>query len=227
MPADTTTGPHVLTFNLEDYFQVGAFNRYVQQGNWDRFESRLEHHTRRTLDLLDRHNTKATFFVLGWVAEHYPQLVREVSDRGHEIASRGYWHQKISDMSPTEFRADLAKAKAVLENVSGRRVVGYRTADGWFGPKDLWALDILSDEGYLYDSSLAPVGRRFAKGAVPPLRPHAHHAARRYLGTADHLCENPGDVAADRRRELGAATAGELHAPVPPIAASTAAPGRW
>lgn len=171
MPAEAITGPHVLTFNLEDYFQVAAFNKYVQSGNWDRFESRLEHHTRRTLDLLDRHGTKATFFILGWVAEHHPQLVREVSDRGHEIASRGYLHHNIRALTPSEFREDVAKAKAILETAGGRRVVGYRTADGWFRPGDLWALDVLADEGYLYDSSLAPFGRRFAR---EPFRRLAH-----------------------------------------------------
>ncbi|CAN5214256.1 hypothetical protein BH11PLA2_BH11PLA2_02430 [soil metagenome] len=163
MPADAVlNGPHVLTFNLEDYFQVGAFNRYVRDRNWDRFETRLEQHTQRTLDLLDRHNTKATFFILGWVAEHHPRLVRDIADRGHEIASRGYWHRNIRDMSPIEFRAELGKAKAALEAAGGRKVVGYRAADGWFGPKDLWALDLLADEGYAYDSSIAPFGRRFA-----------------------------------------------------------------
>ncbi len=171
MPADPTTGPHVLTFNLEDYFQVAAFNRYVQSGTWDRFESRLVHHTRRTLDLLDQHQTKATFFVLGWVAEYHPQLVREVSDRGHEIASRGYLHHNIRALTPTEFRDDVAKAKAILENAGGRRVIGYRAADGWFRPKDLWALDVLADEGYLYDSSVAPFGRGFAR---EPFRRLAH-----------------------------------------------------
>lgn len=170
-PNHKTAGPHVLTFNLEDYFQVGAFNRYVQQGNWDRFESRLEHNTRRTLDLLDEQRTKATFFVLGWDAEHHPELVREVSDRGHEIASRGYLHHNIRDLSPIEFRADVAKAKSILEQTCGRRVVGYRVADGWFGPKDLWALDVLSDEGYFYDSSIAPFGRRFAR---EPFRRQGH-----------------------------------------------------
>lgn len=162
MPPETANGPHILTFNLEDYFQVAAFNRYVRHRHWDRFESRLEHHTRRTLELLDRFEVKASFFVLGWVAEHFPHLVREVADRGHEIASRGYWHRNIRDMSPTEFREDVAKAKKALERACGRRVVGYRAADGWFGPKDLWALDVLADEGYLYDSSIAPFGRRFA-----------------------------------------------------------------
>jgi polysaccharide deacetylase family protein (PEP-CTERM system associated) len=165
LDAAAKTGPHVLTFNLEDYFQVGAFNRYVRRGHWDRFETRLEHHTQRTLDLLDQYQAKATFFVLGWVAEHHPQLVRAIAERGHEIASRGYWHRNIRDMAPREFRAELAAARNVIESVCGRRVVGYRAADGWFGPNDLWALDMLADEGYVYDSSIAPVGRHFGREA--------------------------------------------------------------
>lgn len=158
-PADRR---HLLTVNLEDYFQVGAFNRYVQKRQWYRFESRLAVTADKTLDLLDKHGAKATFFVLGWVADNYPDVVRRVAERGHEIASRGYYHRSVSGMTPEEFRKDLARAKAALERVSGRAVVGYRTADGWLKPDDAWALDVLADEGYAYDSSVAPIGRAYA-----------------------------------------------------------------
>jgi len=162
LPVQNSTRRHILTVNLEDYFQVGAFNKYVQKGQWYRFESRLEHHTDKALELLSRHNTKATFFVLGWVADHYPELVKRIADRGHEVASRGYFHRNIRDLSPEEFRDDLHRAKAAIERASEKKVVGFRTADGWFRPQDMWALDVLAAEGYAYDSSVGPMFRRFA-----------------------------------------------------------------
>ncbi len=153
---------HVLTVALEDYFQVGAFNQLIQRGQWYRFETRLEKNTDRTLELLDRFGIKATFFVLGWVADHLPELVRRVAERGHEIASKGYYHRSVRGMSPKEFRDDLARTREVLEKASGKRVLGYRMADDWLGPEDLWALDVLAQEGYAYDSSIAPRLRQFA-----------------------------------------------------------------
>src|SRR5262245_38718707 len=161
---------HVLTVALEDYFQVGAFNQLIQCGQWYRFETRMEKNTERTLELLDRHGIRATFFVLGWIADRYPELVRRVAERGHEIASKGYYHRNVRQMSPAEFREDLARTRAALEKASGTRVLGYRVADGWFAPADLWALDVLAEEGYAYDSSLAP-----------RLREYAHEPWRRFL----------------------------------------------
>ena len=147
----------------------------MQRGEWYRFESRLEHGARRTLELLDEHGTKATFFVLGWVAEHFPELVREVAERGHEIASKGYYHRNIDQMSPGEFTDDLARARAALRAASGREVLGYRVAGEWLRPADLWVLDALAAEGYRYDSSLAPRMRQYAH---EPARRFAHqHAA--------------------------------------------------
>ena len=171
---------HVLTVALEDYFHVGAFNRLIQHGQWYRFERRLEQGTRATLDLLDEHGLKGTFFVLGWVAEHAPEIVREVAERGHEVASKGYYHRGIDGMSPGEFRDDLARAREVIEAASRRRVLGYRVAHRWFRPEDLWALDVLAEEGYAYDSSIAPMLRRFAD---EPWRRtvHLHAAAGRRL----------------------------------------------
>lgn len=162
MPAPAPDRPHILTVNLEDYFQVGAFNRFVQHGQWDRFQARLPAHTQLTLDLLDKYGAKATFFVLGWVADHFPEVVREVAARGHEVASRGYYHRGVAGLTPDEFRDDLLRAKRALERAAGREVVGYRMADGWLRPSDLWALDVLAAEGYKYDASIAPVGRRYA-----------------------------------------------------------------
>jgi polysaccharide deacetylase family protein (PEP-CTERM system associated) len=171
---------HLLTVALEDYYQVGAFNRLIQRGQWYRFENRLERSTMRTLDLLDAYGIKATFFVLGWVGEIVPQLVRTVAERGHEIASKGYYHRSISSMTPSEFRDDLARARSALESASRTRILGYRVADGWFSPADLWALDILAAEGYEYDSSIAPLFRRFR--AEPWRRfVHSHHFGERVL----------------------------------------------
>lgn len=152
---------HVMTVALEDYFQVGAFNEVIQQGQWYRFETRLQQNADRALKLLDRHNVKATFFVLGWIAERFPGLVRKVADRGHEIASKGHYHRGITQMTPEEFREDLRRSRDAIERASGQRVLGYRLANGWFRPQDLWALTVLAEEGYAYDSSIAPRGRAF------------------------------------------------------------------
>ncbi len=154
---------HLATVALEDYFQVGSFNRLIQRGQWYRFETRLERNTRRALDLLDQSGTRATFFVLGWVADQFPELVREVVERGHEVASKGYYHRGIGQMTPEEFREDLARAREALELATRTRVLGYRVAHEWFTPGDLWALEVLAREGYAYDSSIAPMLRQFAR----------------------------------------------------------------
>jgi len=170
-PAAPSPRRHLLTVALEDYFQVGVFNRLVQHGEWYRFESRVAHGTRRTLDLLDAHGVRATFFVLGWVAEQMPELVREVAARGHEVASKGFYHRNITAMSPEEFADDLARAREAIERAAGRRVLGYRVAGDWLDAADLWVLDVLATEGYRYDSSIAPtVGRETAE----PWRRMAH-----------------------------------------------------
>jgi len=119
-PRDVTKR-HILTVGLEDWFQVGAFQRLIEKNQWYRFETRLEWTTRTTLDLLDEYNTKATFFVLGWIAERMPELIAEVADRGHEIASRGFYHRNIRDLTREEFRDDLAKSREVLEAAAGHR----------------------------------------------------------------------------------------------------------
>lgn len=155
---------HILTVALEDYYHVGAFNELIQQGAWYRFESRLEQGTRRTLDLLDAHGARATFFALGWVADTMPELIRDVVARGHEVASKGYYHRDTTVLTPAEFRDDLARAREALERAAGTRVLGHRLAHGWLAPQDLWALDVLAQEGYEYDSSMLPIGRRWAGG---------------------------------------------------------------
>ncbi|MFM9961957.1 MAG: XrtA system polysaccharide deacetylase [Planctomycetaceae bacterium] len=166
------TRKHLLTIGLEDYYHVGAFQKLIDCDRWDRFESRLERSTRTTLELLDRHQTKATFFVLGWVAEQLPELVREVAARGHEVASRGFYRRNIRELSRTEFKEDLARTREALEAATGQRVIGHRVADGWFQPDDLWTLEVLAEEGYLYDSSIFPMFRSYAD---QPWRRFVHH----------------------------------------------------
>jgi polysaccharide deacetylase family protein (PEP-CTERM system associated) len=150
---------HLLTVLLEDYFHVGAFNSLIQRGQWYRFETRFEQNTIKALDLLDRYDIKATFFVLGWIADQSPDIVKEVARRGHEIASRGYYHRTIRQMTPTEFREDLQRSRAALERASGSKILGYRAAHRLSAPSDLWVLDVLAEEGYAYDSSFVPNGR--------------------------------------------------------------------
>ncbi len=156
---------HILTIALEDYFQVGAFNKFVQKNQWYRFETRLEKNTQTTLSLLEHHHAKATFFVLGWVAKRFPQLIKTVADAGHEVAIKGYYHRSIREMTPEEFQSDCLQAKEVVEAATGQQVVGYRLADGWFGPQDVWALDVLASIGFGYDSSIAPNGKNFSDQA--------------------------------------------------------------
>lgn len=173
---------NLLSVDLEDYFMVSAFETAVRREDWHRFPSRIEKNTHRILDLLEegplRGGTdpskhmhcpasdkrpikpapKATFFCLGWVAERFPQLIREIHARGHEIASHGYDHKMIIQMAnPEEFREDLRRSRAILEDIVGERVVGYRAPSYSITRKTLWALRVLLEEGFLYDSSIFPI----------------------------------------------------------------------
>jgi polysaccharide deacetylase family protein (PEP-CTERM system associated) len=153
---------HVLTIALEDYFHVTPLETVVRQDRWNRFEMRLEASTRRVLDLLDECSARATFFVLGWVADAAPELVREVAARGHEVASKGYYHRDIRGLGREAFREDAVRAREALEWATGRRVLGYRLAQQWLRPSDLWALEVLAESGYAYDSSVRLVFRTYA-----------------------------------------------------------------
>ena len=164
----------ILTVNLEDYFQAGAFHRFISPRNWYRFESRLEKNTEETLELLAQHDAKATFFVLGWIAEKYPQLICRIANAGHEIASRGHLHQPLLKLSPEARREDLRRSREVLEDTIGKRVVGFRLSDGWLRRRDLGFLDELQEAGYFYDSSLMPRRRDFNQ---QPWRRQIHEQA--------------------------------------------------
>ncbi len=148
---------NALTIDVEDYFQVNAFAKHVQQDQWDSFPLRVDDNTRRILDLLDTFAIKATFFILGWVAQRLPDLVKEIHHRGHEIACHGYGHELIYQIGPERFRADIRRAKSLLEDQCGVRVCGYRAPSYSITKQSLWALDILVEEGFTYDSSIFPV----------------------------------------------------------------------
>ena len=148
---------NALTIDVEDYFQVSAFAPHINRADWDSRECRVEHNIDRILKLLGEEQTKATFFTLGWVAERYPQMVRRIVSEGHELASHGYGHQRASDLTEAEFFHDVSHAKALLEDIGGQAVQGYRAPSFSIGTGNLWALDTLLRAGYRYSSSIYPV----------------------------------------------------------------------
>jgi polysaccharide deacetylase family protein (PEP-CTERM system associated) len=155
--ADLAHPLHAFTVDVEDYFQVSAFEQCVSREQWDTYPSRVETNTQRILELLAKHQVQATFFILGWIAERYPQLVRKISLAGHEVGSHGYWHRLIYTQTPAEFRADLRQSIAVLENITGKPLTAYRAPSFSITQKSRWALEILSEEGIAVDSSIVPI----------------------------------------------------------------------
>ena len=133
-----------LSVDVEDYFQVESLRGFCPRERWSEFEDRTEANTHRVLDLFDTHRARATFFVLGWCAERHPELVREIAQRGHEVASHGYAHELVTRQTPEEFRADVRRARRLLQDVSGQSVVGYRAPSYTIVSSTLWALDILA-----------------------------------------------------------------------------------
>ena len=148
---------NALTIDVEDYFQVSAFAPYIRREDWETRECRVERNVSRILQLLAERDVKATFFTLGWVAERYPQLVRQIVQGGHELASHGYGHERASDLSPQAFSQDITRAKKLLEDLSGGPVKGYRAPSFSIGTGNLWAFDALSQAGYEYSSSIYPI----------------------------------------------------------------------
>ncbi len=136
---------------------VAAYADVVSYEDWGKMESRIDYSTRFILDMLESRNTKATFFVLGWIARHHPKLVQEIYKRGHEVASHGYSHRMIFTQTPEQFREDVRAAKQRIEDITGEAVLGYRAPSYSITKKTIWALDLLRCEGYLYDSSIFPV----------------------------------------------------------------------
>jgi len=148
---------NAMTVDVEDYFQVSAFERHIQRGAWDTTPLRVEANVDRILSLFAEGNVKATFFTLGWVAERLPGMVRRIVGEGHELASHGWEHIRVNNQRPEAFLADVTRTKSLLEDIGGLRVTGYRAASYSIGAANLWALDKLADAGYLYSSSIAPI----------------------------------------------------------------------
>ena len=148
---------NAMTCDVEDYFQVSAFAPYIDRDSWPTRECRVEANMERILALYEREGVRATFFTLGWIAERYPAMVRRIVEAGHELASHGYGHLRASDQSRAEFDNDIRSAKALLEDIGGQAVVGYRAPSFSIGHGNLWALEALHEAGYKYSSSIYPI----------------------------------------------------------------------
>jgi polysaccharide deacetylase family protein (PEP-CTERM system associated) len=148
---------NALTVDVEDYFQVSAMAPHIARDSWDAQPCRVERNVQRLLAMFAQHGAHATFFTLGWVAERYPQLVRDIVAGGHELASHGYGHLRASDQSQADFAQDVRRAKALLEDIGGQEVQGYRAPSFSIGHGNAWAFDVLLDAGYRYSSSVYPV----------------------------------------------------------------------
>ncbi|BAV34028.1 polysaccharide deacetylase [Sulfuricaulis limicola] len=149
--------PNALTVDVEDYFHVAALAPSIHRDSWDSRESRVVRNTRRLLDIFGQFDIRATFFVLGWVAERYPQLVKDIAASGHEIACHGYSHSLVYEQTPEVFYEETRRSKILLEEITGSAVIGYRAASYSIVRETLWALDILVELGFAYDSSIFPV----------------------------------------------------------------------
>lgn len=176
---------HIFTVDVEEYFQVSAFDATVARGDWPTLPSRIERNVGSLLDLLARHDTSATFFVLGWIVDRHPDVVRKIASAGHEIASHGWWHRRVTALTPEEFRSEARSSKKALEDTVGKPVLGFRAPNFSIVPGKEWAFDVLLEEGYRYDSSLFPV-RRPGYG-YPGATPQPHSIRR----SAGELLEFP------------------------------------
>lgn len=163
---------NAMSVDVEDYFQVSAFEGVVPRHSWDQFESRVCANTDRLLALFEESGVQATFFVLGWVAARHPALVRRIASQHHEVASHGYGHRLVYDQTPSEFREDVRRAKGVLEDICGTPVHGFRAPSYSVTERSLWALDVLVEEGYRYDASIFPIYHD--RYGIPDSPRHAH-----------------------------------------------------
>ena len=179
---------NAMSVDVEDYFQVSAFERAVDRRQWERLESRVCRNTDRLLEIFADADVRGTFFILGWVADRYPELVKRIAAAGHEVASHGYAHRLVYDQTPEEFREDLRRAKAAIEQASGSAVLGYRAPSYSITERSRWALEILAEEGYAYDASVFPI--HHDRYGIPdaPRQPHSIQCA------AGPLWEVPGST---------------------------------
>lgn len=179
---------NAMTVDVEDYFHVSAFAGTVAPSEWDSFESRVCRNTERLLDVFEHAAVPATFFVLGWVADRFPALVRRIQAAGHELASHSYDHGLVYDKTPEAFRDDLRRAKDAIAQAAGVAVRGYRAPSFSVTERSLWALDVLVAEGYTFDASIYPV--HHDRYGIPTWPRHIHRVDR----TSGHLCELPGST---------------------------------
>ena len=156
MPKNTFIS-NALTIDVEDYFQVSAFSNIINKKNWDEKECRIEKNIDNIISILDLKKIKATFFTLGWIAERYPSMIKKILMEGHELASHGYAHEKVSEISKSDFYQDVTRAKGILEDIGGKQINGYRAPSFSIAEKNFWAMEILSETGHRYSSSIYPV----------------------------------------------------------------------
>ena len=207
MQIATTTSTqlrHAFTVDVEDYYQVSAFAKRVSFDDWGNFPSRVVENTHRILDLLSRHSVRGTFFILGWVAERHPDLVRDIQAAGHEIGCHSYAHQIVYELSHEEFRDDLRRARDILTDIVGEPVVSYRAPSFSITDRSLWALEILAEEGFTVDASIYPI--RHDRYGIPraDLLPH------RIQTDAGLLWEFPGTCCSWGRFKLPVGGGGYL-----------------
>ncbi|MBA3561024.1 MAG: DUF3473 domain-containing protein [Gemmatimonadaceae bacterium] len=183
-PTLPTTTAHLFTVDVEEHFQVSSFENHVPRSSWDGQPSRVARNVEILLDLLARHDSRGTFFTLGWVAAKHPDVVRRIASAGHEVASHGWWHTRVTMTTPDAFREDVRSSKRLLEDLCGQPVIGYRAPSFSIVPGREWALDTLIEEGYRYDSSLFPIHR---SGYGYPGAPAVPHLIRRPSGTLYEL----------------------------------------
>src|ERR1044071_8380812 len=164
-----------MTIDVEDYFHVHAFSEIIDPADWDDYPSRVERNTLRVIEIFADYSVKATFFVLGWVAKKYPKLPLQILLAGHQVGCHGFAHRAIYAESPAEFRQDVKLAKIVLEDALGASLTSYRAPSYSITASTLWALDILAEEGFIYDSSIFPVRHDYYGIPTAPRFPHVHH----------------------------------------------------
>jgi polysaccharide deacetylase family protein (PEP-CTERM system associated) len=166
------TPVNAMTVDVEDYFQVQAFANCIARDSWDRLPSRVEKNTMEILERFARRNVHATFFTLGWVAERFPAIVRHIVAAGHELASHGYGHELVHNLTPMQFRDDLSRAKSILEEIGGCEVKGYRAPTFSIGPRNSWAFEVLDETGHTYSSSVYPVRHDLYGNSEAPRFPY-------------------------------------------------------
>ena len=196
---------HILSVDVEDYFQVEAFAGTVPRESWDRYSCRVADNCRRLLDLFEHAQVKATFFTLGWVARRFPATVKEIHERGHELACHSFWHRRVDTLTPEQFRSDTREACDAISQAASVRVVGYRAPTWSISRRSLWALDILAEEGFQYDSSIYPIHHDLYGIPDASRRPYAHRCA-----DGRHLREFPPPTVRIGRVNLPAAGGGYL-----------------